>query len=55
MSFYEDYFKLILKYANKYKPPKHNTKYSNSWRWRKLNSSNFLLKIIQVDGIIILI
>jgi hypothetical protein len=31
MSFYEDYFKLILKYANKYKPPKHNTKYSNSY------------------------
>ena len=29
MSIKNNYFDLILKYANKYKQPKHNTKYSN--------------------------
>jgi hypothetical protein len=31
MSFKNNYFDLILKYANKYKPSKHNTKYSNRY------------------------
>ena len=29
MTINDSCFKLILRYANKYKPPKHNTKYSN--------------------------
>jgi hypothetical protein len=31
MSIKDNYFDLILKYANKYKQPKHNTKYSNKY------------------------
>ena len=31
MSIKNNYFDLILKYANKYKQPKHNTKYSNKY------------------------
>lgn len=31
MSFKNNYFDLILKYADKYKPPKHNTKYYNRY------------------------
>ena len=31
MKFLKDYFNVILKYANEYKPPKHNTKYTNKY------------------------
>jgi hypothetical protein len=31
MKFLKDYFNVILKYADKYKPPKHNTKYTNKY------------------------
>ena len=31
MKLINDYFNLILKYANKYKPAKHNSKYSNKY------------------------
>ncbi len=31
MSIKDNYFDLILKYANKYKQPKHNTKYLNKY------------------------
>lgn len=41
MSFKNNYFDLILKYANKYKPPKHNTKYSNHY---------YLMHILDVLG-----
>ena len=31
MKFLKDYFNIILKYVNEYKPPKHNTKYTNKY------------------------
>ncbi len=33
-------FKLILRYVDQYKPPKHNTKY---WGWRKYNKNKVLM------------
>ena len=40
-----NYFDLILKYADKYKPPKHNTKYSNRY---------YLTHILDVLGDVVL-
>ena len=31
MKFFKDYFNIILKYANEYKPPRHNTKFTNEY------------------------
>ena len=31
MKFFKDYFNIILKYANEYKPLRHNTKFSNEY------------------------
>ena len=31
MNIFKNYFNIILKYANEYKPPKHNTKFTNEY------------------------
>jgi hypothetical protein len=31
MKFFKEYFNIILKYANEYKPPRHNTKFTNEY------------------------
>ena len=41
MNIFKYYFNIILEYANKYKPPKHNTIYTNEYVKDKIKIKNF--------------